>query len=279
VLLENVSFMLRLARGQALAYVLDELDALGYTWAYRVVDSRSFGLPQRRQRVYLLACLPDFGDPRDVLLSDDAGDPADEPYQGKANGFYWTEGIRGLGWAVNAVPTLKGGSTIGIASPPAIWLPNGDIVTPDIRDGERLQGFPADWTRPALDVARRGHRWKLVGNAVSVDAAEWIGSRLLDPGVYDPSDDLPLERGTSWPSSAWSAARGERFRSFASLWPMHFPGEPLSEFLAYPASPLSARACAGFLKRARSSSLRFPAGLLEAVEAHLESLQLHSTAA
>ena len=38
-------------------------------------------------------------------------------------GFYWTEGNRGLGWAVDAVPTLKGGSTIGIPSPPAIWDP------------------------------------------------------------------------------------------------------------------------------------------------------------
>ena len=38
-------------------------------------------------------------------------------------GFYWTEGLRGLGWAVDSVPTLKGGSSIGIPSPPAIWDP------------------------------------------------------------------------------------------------------------------------------------------------------------
>ena len=46
-------------------------------------------------------------------------------------GFYWTEGLRGLGWAVDAVPTLKGGSTIGIPSPPAIWDPQDGSITTD----------------------------------------------------------------------------------------------------------------------------------------------------
>jgi DNA (cytosine-5)-methyltransferase 1 len=75
-----------------------------------------------------------------------------------------------LGWAPDAVPTLKNGSTIGIPSQPAILFPNGAIVKPDIRDGERLQGFIADWTKPAEDVAKASKRWGLVGSAVSVPA-------------------------------------------------------------------------------------------------------------
>jgi hypothetical protein len=35
-----------------------------------------------------------------------------------ACGFYWTDGHRGLGWAVNAIPPLKGGSGLAIPSPP-----------------------------------------------------------------------------------------------------------------------------------------------------------------
>lgn len=72
-----------------------------------------------------------------------------------AFGFYWTEGTRGLGAAVDAVPTLKGGSTIGIPSPPGILLPGGRVVTPRIEDAERLQGFEAGWTEPAEAVADR----------------------------------------------------------------------------------------------------------------------------
>ena len=52
LLLENVPFMLQLHRGHALDHIVTALEELGYAWAYRVVDSRSMGLPQRRERVY-----------------------------------------------------------------------------------------------------------------------------------------------------------------------------------------------------------------------------------
>src|SRR4051794_36050734 len=55
LLLENVSFMLALDRGKAMRWLTDQLEQRGYTWAYRVVDTQAFGLPQRRQRVLLLA--------------------------------------------------------------------------------------------------------------------------------------------------------------------------------------------------------------------------------
>ncbi len=283
VLLENVSFMLRLARGDAMRLVIDELEALGYRWAYRVIDSRAFGLPQRRERVYLVACLPDAGDPRDVILSCDAGAPAiKENYRDFANGFYWTEGTRGLGWATDGVPTLKGGSTIGIASPPAIWMPDGRIVKPDIRDAERLQGFPADWTDAALSVARQGFRWKLIGNAVTVDAAQWIGGKLRRPEAYDDSADITMDSRARWPDAAWSLEPGERFVSQASRWPARIAGQSLADFLEFEPQLLSARATAGFLSRASTSTLRFPAGLIAALEAHLdfvESLGLDRPAA
>ena len=274
VLLENVSFMLRLARGNAMRIVINELERLGYRWAYRVMDTRAFGLPQRRERVYLLACLPEVGDPRDVMLAADHGPTAvPKDFHSLANGFYWTEGIRGLGWAVNAVPTLKGGSTIGIPSPPAIWMPDGRMVKPDIRDAERLQGFPVDWTEPALHVDKRGRRWKLVGNAVSVVAAEWIGKRLLDPTPYDPTTDIDLALNSTWSDAAWSLSPGKRYASSVSRWPVAEPMPALAEFLKYPPALLSERATAGFLSRVRVSSLRFPEGFVTALENHLAAVQ------
>jgi DNA (cytosine-5)-methyltransferase 1 len=270
VLLENVSFMLRLGRGEAFRHVIDQLEQLGYRWAYRVIDTQAFGLPQRRQRVYLLASLT--GDPRHPLLAADAGPPAPRQADGLACGFYWTEGIRGLGWAVDAIPTLKGGSTIGIPSPPAILLPSGRVIKPDVRDGERLQGFPTDWTLPAESVVRHGYRWKLIGNAVTVDVAEWLGQQLISPAAYDARRDRPLHAGQPWPTAAWSLGDG-RFASFASAWPVHRTGPLLTDFLEFEGVPLSARATAGFLGRARTSSLRFPPGFLDALETHLTTVQ------
>ena len=56
---------------------------------------------------------------REMMLSSVA-DEAEAPRDPKATlkrsfGFYWTEGTRGLGGAVDAIPTLKGGSAVGIA--------------------------------------------------------------------------------------------------------------------------------------------------------------------
>jgi len=271
VLLENVSFMLQLGRGRALDVIMTELERLGYKWAYRVVNSRAFGVPQRRERIYMLASLNH--DPRSVLFVDDASEPYDtRSFREVACGFYWTEGLRGLGWAIDSVPTLKGGSTIGIPSPPAIIFPSGRIATPDIRDAERMQGFEEEWTLPAETVVRRGARWKLVGNAVTVNAAAWIGKRLRTPGVYDPTGDVALGDGESWPVAAWNLGTG-RHRASLSTWPMDVESEPLESFLRYETHELSAKATAGFLSRAEIAKLRFAPGFLDAVRAHLAHMR------
>lgn len=250
-----------------------QLDARGFTWAYRVVDSRAFGLPQRRQRVLLLASRE--ADPRPVLLSSTEQPDERADHGGVlACGFYWTEGLRGLGWAVDAVPTLKGGSTIGIPSPPAIWYPeSGSIGTPDIRDAERLQGFPEDWTSPcdAAEGRRRTDRWKLVGNAVSVPVAKWLGERLGSEEAYDDSADTDIAAKERWPTAAWGRA-GERRRVDVSMWPVALPQRHLHEFLRHPVCPLSARATSGFLRRARRGNLRISPDLIRDAEAHLGSM-------
>ena len=274
LLLENVPFMLQLERGAAMRYLTDKLREHGYNWAYRVVDTRAFGLPQRRQRVLLLASRTE--DPREVLLVDDAGEP-EKPDRSKLNvacGFYWTEGVRGLGWAVNAVPTLKGGSSVGIPSPPAIVVPSEGIYTPELRDAERLQGFPADWTKSALgpNGRRSGPRWKLVGNAVSVPVSRWVGRCLHNPRPYGALKDLPLRVGGPWPHAAWSMG-GTIYKAEVSRWPKRYKQKPLVEFLKFPRKPLSAKATAGFRNRTKRSSLRFPVGFLEAVDAHLEHMR------
>ncbi len=267
VLLENVSFMLRLDGGSAMRHLVEEFESRGYLWAYRVVNSRSF-LPQRRERVFFLASRT--GDPADVLLTDEV-EPVvtDTRLETHAHGFYWTEGIRGLGWGPDCVPTLKNGSTIGIPSPPAILRPNGDVITPSIADAERLQGFAAGWTSPASLSGRESLRWSLVGNAVSVPIAKWIGQRLCEPGQYDVSRDRCLNG--RWPTAA--RYDGDK-RSAVSIGshPMAAQNLPLEQFLQDQGKPLSIRATTGFLSRARRGTLRFVPGFLESLEDHLDRM-------
>lgn len=266
VVLENVSFMLHLDSGHAMRTLVEAFEERGYRWAYRVVNSLSF-LPQRRERVLFVATTTDI-DPATVLLADDVDPPTlATELSTHAHGFYWTEGVRGLGWAPDAIPTLKNGSTVGIASPPAILLPSGDVVTPDLRDAERLQGFEADWTAPASTVARASLRWSLVGNAVTVPVAHWLGGRLARPGSYETTRDRPIAKAARWPKAArFDGAR--RWEVTIGRFPVWRERSPLAEFLKYTGKPLSVRATRGFLSRTERSSLRFVPGFLEKLKSH-----------
>jgi DNA (cytosine-5)-methyltransferase 1 len=271
VVLENVSFMLQLDKGAAMNSLTSAFEERGYRWAYRTVNSLAF-LPQRRERVFFVASACDL-DPEKVLFADDARPrPPVASLPKRAHGFYWTEGVRGLGWAPDAVPTLKNGSTVGIPSPPAILLPSGAIIKPDIRDAERLQGLPEDWTKPAEEVGRSSLRWSLVGNAVTVPVATWLGRRLNEPGFYFGELDAPWPTKTSWPR----AARYDGSRRIAvniGAHPVWEKRQPLHKFLRYAGTPLSAKAAAGFLARTETSSLHFVPGFLEAVRDHLRRME------
>ena len=275
VVIENVRNMLVLDQGRAMDYLVAHLERLGYRWAYRLVDSRFTGVPQRRQRVLMVASRSE--DPTGVLLAEDAGEPTAEAYSADAFGFYWTEGLRGLGWAQDAIPTLKGGSTIGIPSPPAIWIrseePGSAIVTPTIMDAELIQGFPVGWTEVAAAHGRPGHRWKLVGNAVTVGVASWLGERLVAPGDFDRSQGIRLVQGNPWPTAAWGET-GQRWLAQVSMWPRQETYTHLLDLVDREGlTPLSKRAIDGFASRMDKSNLRFDPAFRVAVKAHAAAMR------
>jgi DNA (cytosine-5)-methyltransferase 1 len=55
IVLENVPGLLSSHGGKDLGALLGRLGELGYGWAYRVLDARHFGVPQRRRRVFIVA--------------------------------------------------------------------------------------------------------------------------------------------------------------------------------------------------------------------------------
>lgn len=277
LLIENVSYILRLHGGKAMDYLTQSLEELGYAWAYRVIDARAFGVPQRRQRMILVASKQH--DVRDVLFSTNIDAPPIDDSIGEIDeamgyGFYWTEGLRGLGWTPNGVPTLKIGSKIGIPSPPAIWIPEKDFFgTPDLRDAERLQGFPKDWTVCAegLPNARRGDRWHMVGNAVCVSVSEWIGEQLMSPKKYLSEREKPLKY-KKWPKAGWGA-KGQKFEMDLSMWPVNDAYTPILEFLEYPLKPLSVKGASGFYSRAlKCTQVRYPERFLNSLVTYIEKM-------
>jgi DNA (cytosine-5)-methyltransferase 1 len=278
ILLENVPNWRQLHKGAYLRQVVEALEKLGYRWAYRTIDARAFGVPQRRLRIILFATLT--GDPREVLFH---GDERERelvvPLTQAAHGFYWTEGNTGLGWGEDCIPTLKGGSALAIPSAPAILMPDLSIITPRIEDAERLQGFSKAWTdleeRAEMVGGGRFHqrrRWLLVGNAVSVQVSEWVGDRLAGRQSFDGDDGQPMEPGDSWPTAAWFDGEVRR-KASVGTWPVKRSNSPLAGFLSKPGQPLSLRATDGFYRRISTSRLRLRAGFLDAVKAHADRMR------
>lgn len=260
--IENVYFMLHLGRGAAMQSLVAEMEALGYDWAYRVVNTTSFGLPQRRRRVFLIASTT--LDPREVLFADEAGATTKPvPNIDRPIGFYWTEGRRGMGLAVDGIPPLKVASGIGIPSTPAVLFPDGDVLTPSIEACEALQGFPRGWTDLKFGT-KRSPRWAMVGNAVSVPAARWLAGRLDAPGEMLPLPTHRLSAGATWPDAAYGNADGQ-FAVEASERPSNVIAPSIETFRDASWKPLSARALRGYLSRAREGGLRFPEGFLDAL--------------
>jgi DNA (cytosine-5)-methyltransferase 1 len=278
VVLENVSYMLKLKSGGAMQYILKRIEELGYNWAYRVLDARAFGVPQRRERVVLL--MSKKHDPSLVLFPDNKIESCIDDSVGSVNtdclyGFYWTEGKRGLGWTKNAVPTIKRGSGLGIPSPPAIWDPQtGLFGTPSLGDAERMFGYPAGWTEAAYKVnPRPGSRWHLVGNTICVPMVDWVVEQIMNPQGLG-AEVYSLTKKERPPKAAYGLA-GKRFGVDVSMWPKKGKHPDLRGFLNEDLKPLSLRASSGFYSRAiNTKTIRFADGFLNSLDEYIEKIKV-----
>lgn len=90
---ENVPGVLSSAGGRDFGSFLGALVELGYGFAYRVLDAQHFGVPQRRRRVFVVACLGDWHAPAKVLLEPDC--VRRDIKKGRANGQGTASGSEG----------------------------------------------------------------------------------------------------------------------------------------------------------------------------------------
>ena len=279
ILIENVANIISLNKGEALKLITEEIHKLGYNWAYRLVDPRSLGIPQRRPRFIFVASnvihpknilFPDY---EDVTASID-DKPKDDIVDAHAYGFYWTEGKIGIGWAKDSIPPLKCGSTLGLPSSPAIWdIDNNFFGTPTIEDAERLQGFPEDWTKPIeIEGFKPNLRWKLVGNAVNTRVSEWVGYRIKNNPNYviDPSR-VKKSKCKPWPKAGFNEGN-DVMEIAASFYPEGINYVPILEYLNHPLKPLSLKATLGFYNRVCASTLiKYPEQFKQSIKIYLKN--------
>jgi DNA (cytosine-5)-methyltransferase 1 len=190
--IENVPGLLSSHGGRDFGIIVRTLADLGYGVGWRVLNSRYFGVPQSRQRVYIVGTHRDPTGPGRILFESECGprDPAPGEPNGKAalSPFKASFGdpvkgpvVAGIAYCLYACSARHTGTDW---SRNYVTYPEGRVRRLLPIECERIQGFPENWTvvpsgngfgdEDSVDTLR----YNALGNAVTVPVAEWIAKRV-----------------------------------------------------------------------------------------------------
>lgn len=206
IVLENVKNIVTHDKGETFRRILREMDEAGYDVHYQILNSQDYGVPQRRNRVFIVAFnrkyfqTAPFEYPDKQELKVTTQDLLDKNVEEK---YFLTEKIS---------HTILGEGTKGYIVKPTIDLPISKTLTAtmhkmhrasqdnyvtDQQNYERnvkdkvkrinirkltpnecrqLQGFPSDWKQVVAD----GPAYKQFGNAVTVNVAYAVACKIME---------------------------------------------------------------------------------------------------
>lgn len=180
LVLENVKGLLSHDGGRTFSTIIGVLTDLGYLVEWQVLNSKDFGVPQNRERVFIVGHLGNECG-RKVFpiirssqqIASVAGYISEEVWPRRHEQIRRTYNTDG---AMPTIPTGQGGGVMTkIYQEPRIRR-----LTP--KECERLQGFPDDWTKYGIndEPISDTQRYKMCGNAVTVNVVQAVMERLLD---------------------------------------------------------------------------------------------------
>lgn len=225
VFLENVKGLLSHDKGNTFATIKKVLEDLGYDVHYKVHNAKDFGVPQNRQRIFIVAIRSDlnfdfqFAEPSNIQVK--VGDILDEvvddkytisdklwagaqrrkeEHKAKGNGFgYSLFNAESPYTSTISARYYKDGSEILIEQKGK----NPRKLTP--REAARLQGYPESFNIVVSDV----QAYKQFGNAVAVPAIRSVAKQLAP--LLNPSLDESLIENSAFSPSPLNPSLGLAF--------------------------------------------------------------------
>ena len=179
LLIEIVKNLLAVSAGFDFARVLCELEDLGYVVEWRLLNSKDFGVPQNRERLYIVGFHGDRfpGDPLDF-----PGNSRETDVRLKQLNNAKSMALRIFDPSGIACCLLANGGAWARAGLYKV----GDRVrelTP--REAFRIQGWTDEYFERAMLVNFKSQLYKQAGNGVTVNVVKAIGERLNDLDTCD----------------------------------------------------------------------------------------------
>ncbi len=208
---ENVKGLISHDKGRTLSTMIKTLENLGYNVQYKLLLAQYFNVPQKRERVFIVATRKDLPDvyeypdeldyfvPLGVALKDcPASEGQEYPKRKKEimdmvpQGGYWKDlPIKVQKEYMQGSFYLGGGKT-GMARRLSMKEPSLTLVTSPaqgqterchptktrpltIRESARIQTFPDNWNFSGS----LGSQYKQIGNAVPVNLAYFVGKSVI----------------------------------------------------------------------------------------------------
>lgn len=204
VVLENVKNLLSHDKGNTFARIKNELDEAGYTLFYKVLNSADYGVPQRRNRLFMVAFNRKYYDIGKFDFPEAQGDPGstlDLLDKDVTAQYFLTKKVsetvlsRGKNNAVSA-PTIDLPISKTLTATMHKWhrASQDNYFTDDTNykkycddrrinirrltpnECRKLQGFPSDWKFVVSDL----QSYRQFGNAVTVNVSYAVAKKIRE---------------------------------------------------------------------------------------------------
>lgn len=181
IIIENVAGLFTSNKGRDFGVILQTLSSLGYGVAWRLLNSRYFGVPQSRTRVYLCCWRNNPQKALNVMFDKEgAMKPQNEriDFITEENAHNTYPKVPKVAYCLAASSGRHTGTD---------WSRTYVVCKNGVRrlspvESERLQGFPDNWTLPSEELINDEKintlRYTAIGNAVSVPVVEWIAKKV-----------------------------------------------------------------------------------------------------